>query len=117
MTDGSFYTLIDLFVIGCGIYTVVQYILMVRTGELRQNMLLPKDIQIGKCKDTKGFIKAIGVKQLAFGIVATICGIVGLVQDVMNIYNVYVYMTTMVLFLVFCVWYAYGSKKAIEAFW
>ncbi|MCD7818027.1 MAG: hypothetical protein LUH07_03105 [Lachnospiraceae bacterium] len=115
--DSSLYTIIDIVVAACGIYVIVQYILMVRTHQLRQNMLLPKDLQIKRCKDVDGYIKAVGSKQLVFGISGTVCGVVSLLQDVYGYYNVFVSMGVMALFIILCVWYGRASGKAIKEFW
>ncbi len=117
MSDNSFYIIIDFFVAACGVYVVVQYLLMIKTGKIRQNALLPKDISADHCRDAEGYIKAIGIKQLVFGLAATICGTISLVQDLMGVYNMYLSLASMVVFLVLCVWYGRASKKAIEQFW
>jgi len=115
--DTSFYLMIDIFVTGCGIYVVVQYLFMARTHELRKNMLLPKEIPVERCKDVEGYIQAIGKKQLVFGLAATICGIISLLQDLLGSVNIYISMTAMVVFIVLCIWYGRASKQAIEKFW
>ncbi|MCD8015193.1 MAG: hypothetical protein LUG99_18865 [Lachnospiraceae bacterium] len=117
MTDNSFYILIDVFVAGCGIYVIAQYLFMVKTRSLRQNMMLPKELSVEKCKDVEGYIKAIGTKLLLFGIAATVCGCISLVQDFAGFYNIYVSMGAMVVFIVLCIWYGRESKKAIDKFW
>ncbi|MCD8021635.1 MAG: hypothetical protein LUF30_01145 [Lachnospiraceae bacterium] len=114
--DG-FYMIIDVFVAICGVYVIAQYIFMVRTQELRQNMMIPKNFDVKRCKDVKGYIKAIGKKQLLFGIAATICGLISLAQDVFGFYNMYVSMTAMVVFIVLCIWYGRASKNAMDQYW
>ncbi len=117
MNDNSFYIMIDFFVTACGIYIIAQYLFMIRTRELRQNMLIPKEISVKHCKDVEGYIKTMGTKQLIFGLAATICGAISLVQDMLGDYNLYISMTAMVIFLILCFWYGRASKKAIERFW
>lgn len=117
MTDSSFYIIIDLIVAACGIYVIAQYVFMVRTHELRQNMMLPKELAVKRCKNVDGYIKAIGTKQLIFGIAAVVCGIINLAQDLLGLYNIYVSLASMLVFVVFCIWYGRASKKAIKEFW
>ncbi|MCD7716582.1 MAG: hypothetical protein LUI39_09045 [Lachnospiraceae bacterium] len=117
MGGDSFYIMIDLFVTACGIYIIAQYLFMVRTKELRQNMLIPKETRVEHCKDVQGYIQTMATKQLVFGIATTVCGAITLVQDLMGDYNLYVSMAAMVIFLVLCIWYGRASKKAIEKFW
>ncbi|MCD7882593.1 MAG: hypothetical protein LUI87_02625 [Lachnospiraceae bacterium] len=117
MSSDAFYIMIDLFIIGCGIYIIAQYIFMARTHELRQNMMLPKELPIARCKDVKGYIHDVGKKQLVFGIASTVCGVISLAQDLVGNVNIYISMTAMVVFIVLCVWYGRESKKAIEKYW
>ncbi|MCD8397133.1 MAG: hypothetical protein LUD12_08135 [Lachnospiraceae bacterium] len=117
MSDSVFYIMIDIFVTISGIYIIAQYIFMVATKELRKNMLLPKEIPIERCTDQKGYIKAMGTKQLIFGIAATACGLISLMQDLLGAYNMYVSMAAMVIFIVLSLWYGRESKKAISKFW
>ncbi len=115
--DYIFYVIIDLLVIVCGIYIIVQYIMMTRSGTIRQNMLMPRDLQIKKCKDVDGFIQAVAGKQLILGISALICGAVGVIEDSRTSPNVVISFIIMVVFVVLCFWYGFASKKAIEEFW
>ncbi|MCD8338323.1 MAG: hypothetical protein LUD18_13855 [Lachnospiraceae bacterium] len=117
MSDNVFFIMIDIFVTICGIYVIAQYIFMVTTHELRKNMMLPKELPIERCKDQQGYIKAMGTKQLLFGVAATVCGLISLMQDLLGSYNVYVSMAAMVIFVVLCLWYGRASKKAIAEFW
>ncbi len=113
----SFYMFIDIMVVICGVYVVYQYIMMIRTEQIRENMLLPKDINIKKCKDVQGYIKSIGPKQLAFGIAATVCGIVGIIQDMYEIVSISLSLIIMVVFVAVCIWYGVAAKKAVDKFW
>ena len=70
MGSNSLFVIVDGMVMLCGIYVVYLYIVMVTTGKLTQNVLMPKDINIKKCKDVRGFIKYMGWKQLLFGVIA-----------------------------------------------
>ncbi|MCD7954370.1 MAG: hypothetical protein LUG93_01130 [Lachnospiraceae bacterium] len=117
MSSVSFYIMIDFLIIGCGIYIIAQYAFMARTHELRQNMMLPKELHIARCKDVEGYIRTIGKKQLAFGIASTVCGVLSLVQDLVGSVNIYISMAAMVIFIVLCIWYGRESKKAIEKYW
>ncbi|MCD7834694.1 MAG: hypothetical protein LUH00_12025 [Lachnospiraceae bacterium] len=117
LSDSVFYIMIDIFVTICGIYVIAQYIFMVTTKELRKNLMLPKELPIERCKDQKGYIKAMGTKQLLFGIAATVCGLISLMQDLLGAYNMYVSMAAMIIFIVLVLWYGRASKKAIAEFW
>ena len=115
--ENSFYILMDMIIIAFGAYVIYQYAVMVKTGKIQQNMLLPKDINVKKCKDPQGFIKYMGMKQLLFGLATLLCGGIGLVQDYTGTANQAAYLLTIGVFVAFTVWYVVAMKKAIKQFW
>ena len=117
MNTGSLYALIDAMIAGCGVYVIYLYITMVKTGVIKESMLMPKNLDGKKCKDKEGFIRFIGVKQLIFGIIAIISGIIGLIQDFTGSVGIPVYMTMVVVFLAYIIWYCVQIKKAEKMFW
>lgn len=117
MDTNSMFGIMDLIIAGGGIYVIYQYIVMVTTRKLQTNMLLPKEIDPKKCRDTEGYINYIGMKQLAFGIVGTICGAIGLIQDYTQKIGAGVYFAGMLVFVIVAVWYSVALKKGIKEFW
>ena len=114
---GDFYLIMDMLISAAGVYVVVQYIMMIKSGKVQQNMLLPKDVDAKKCKDPAGYIKYIGSRQLVFGLAAVLCGVLGLIQDVTKASYGIVSMIGTVIFLVCTVWYAAGMRKAMAEYW
>lgn len=117
METTSMFGLMDIIILGGGIYVIYQYILMVTSRKLQNGLLLPKEIDPKKCKDVEGYINYIGIKQLAFGIAACICGALGLLQNYTDKIGASAYFTGMILFVAVAVWYSVAIKKAMKAFW
>lgn len=117
MDTTSMFDLMDLIIVGGGLYVIYLYIVMVRSRKLENNMLLPKEIDAKKCKDVEGYINYIGPKMLAFGIVATLCGLMGIAQDYTQKIGYPVYLAGMAVFVVVAVWYSVAIKKGIKEFW
>ncbi len=115
--DSSIFVLIDVLVLACGIYMIYQYIMLLRTRVLRQNMLMPKDLQVNKCKDVEGYIQVMGPKMLVFGIAAIVTGGLDMFQDAFGVYGSILSLIVMVVFVVLCFWYGFASRKAIRRFW
>ena len=113
----SMFSFIDIVVVGCGLYVIYLYIEMRNTGKIRESMLLPKGLDVKKCKDADGYIRQAGPKQLVLGIIALLCGVAGLLQDFTGILNYYVYLATLVVFFAYAVWYTVFMKKLIKKFW
>ncbi len=117
MDMGSMFSLVDMLVVACGLYVIYLCIDMMRTREVKQNMLLPKGLDAKKCKDVEGYIHQLAPKQLVLGILALVCGVAGLLQDLAGLVNAYVYMGALILFFIYAVWYAVYMKKVIRKFW
>lgn len=113
----EFYVLMDIIIIIFGGYIIYQYVLMKKDGTIKASMLLPKDLNVKRCKDVQGYIQFIGPKQLAFGVTALICGVIGLVQDMTGWNSMIVYIPSIVICLACVVWYTRSMKKAIKEFW
>lgn len=117
MDSNSMYGLLDAIIAAGGVYVIYHYILMKSSGALRQNLLLPKDLDVKKCRDVAGYIQYTGTKQLIFGIIALAGGAVGLIQDFTGIIGAVPYLIFVVVFFVFAIWYGMSVKKAVKMFW
>ncbi len=117
MTSDSFYSLIDLAITAGGVYVIFATLMMMKTGVLKQNGLMPGNTDIKKCKDTAGYIKFIGPKQLGFGILLVLCGGVGLIQDYTDLLGGSVYLISMLLVLAYIFFLSVQAKKALRMFW
>lgn len=117
MEISTFNALLDLMVTGAGVYVIYLYIDMVKSRRLKQNMLLPKDLNLKKCSDVEGYINFMGTKQLIFGLVALLCGVIGLIEDYTHTLGMAVYLAAIGVFLITVVWYTVSMKKALKLFW
>lgn len=117
MDANAMFSLMDILVAGCGLYAIYLYIDMIRTGTVKESMLLPRGLNMKKCKDSGEFIRQLAPRQLILGIFAVVCGGVGLLQDYTRTVGPAVYMTVLVLFFAYAVWYTVSVKKLIRKFW
>lgn len=112
----SMYLLMDVLVLGAGLYILYAYFLMMKKGEIKENILMSKEINMSQCKDKEGYIKYVAPKLLIFGIGAVICGLLGFINDYTQALGGW-YMVVTVLFLVLIIWFAMSTRKAIKIFW
>lgn len=112
----SMYLLLDILVLGAGAYILYAYFLMTKKGEIKENILMPKEVTMSQCKDKEGYVKYVAPKLLMFGIGAVICGVLGFINDYGQALGNW-YMGVTVLFLVLLIWFAIGTRKAIKMFW
>lgn len=109
--------MIDLIIAACGIYVLYSCSVMKSTGKIQGGMLMPKNIDLNKCKDPEGYIREIMPRLLALGIMAFLCGGVGLIMDYTGTIPGAVYLVLMAVFLATLIWYSVTSKKIMKKYW
>lgn len=117
MDNVSMNAMFDLLIGACGIYIILNFIMMKTSGAVRGTVLLPKDILPEKCKDPAGYIHTVGLWQILFGACCILSSATGLLQSYLNLKLGFLYYTTYILFFVFAVLYARAIKKAVALYW
>lgn len=117
MDTNSMFALMDLIVLGCGVYILYAYYLLVVKNEIKQGVLVPQKTDTKKCKDFEGYKKFMAPKVLIFGISACASGGLGLFQDYVAPVNAYLYFGLFVVFFAVMVWFLMSTKKAEKLFW
>ncbi|WP_283680812.1 hypothetical protein [Parablautia sp. Marseille-Q6255] len=117
MNTSSIMGLMDVMILLCGVYILYLSFVMIKTGKLKENALMPKDLEMKKCKDVAGFIRYMRAKQIILGGLAVISGAVGLAQDYGKLNSPVLYLGTIVVFIACVVWYCVAVKKASRVFW
>jgi threonine/homoserine/homoserine lactone efflux protein len=117
METNSIYTIIDVIIAFGGLYIIYLTYGMMKTGQLKENALLPKGTDIRKCKDAAGYIKYMAPKQIVFGVMALACGAIGIVHDYLGAINSYVYLACILVMVLYLVYYSIQSKKAMKQYW
>ncbi len=112
----SMFSLIDLLIVGCGVYVLYVYYCLKFKGEIKEALLLPKGISAGRCKDKEGYIREMSNKVLIFGIVVLACGILCIMEDEYRMLGRF-YLLVMLVFAVTTVWFAVQGKKAVKKYW
>lgn len=105
------YSFVDYFIIIAGGYLIYLTIQMRRTGEIRQNGLLSKGIDLNKAPDPAGFIRVMTPWYFSFGTAIIVCGILSVYINRFGGPQVIAVASYMVMF-VFVVVFAYISVKA-----
>lgn len=91
MMDGIF----GIIALGCGLYCLYAWYMLAFRKEIKQSILLPKDVNVKKCKDVEGYCREASKPLLGLGIVTSLYG-------ASDLYNTYVGGAD-VIFLVFLV--------------
>ena len=117
MDTNSMFALMDLIVLGCGVYILYAYYLLVVKNEIKQGVLVPQKTDTKKCKDFEGYKKFMAPKVLIFGISACASGGLGLFQDYVAPVNAYLDFGLFVVFFAVMVWFLMSTKKAEKLFW
>lgn len=93
------------------------WFLMKKKGEIKQEVLMSKDIELKKCKDLEGYKAYIAPKMVVFGVSAVIYGGMGLVNSYVTPLPSMLYNVMMFVFLLVLIWFALMERKGTEKFW
>lgn len=110
----DFMLIFDLIIAGLGIYLIYSSLKMKNTGELSTIVVSQEDM--ARCKDKQGFVEAISMKSVCFGIVALVFGVLAILNDVYALLGRYFNMVGAVVFIGAWFWFAGELRKAREKF-
>lgn len=113
----STFMLMDILIIGTGLYVLYLSYTTKKEGKLKESMLLPKNLNPKKCKDQKAYIEYITGKQYILSAIVVFCGLIGLIQDYTHAIGAYTYLACMVVVIAAIIWYGVLSRNAIKRFW
>lgn len=104
--DGVF----GVFGLGCGIYCLYSFYMLRFKHEVNRTILLPKDVNIKKCKDLEGYCREAQTPLLLLGIVATLYGASDLyntyIGNARMVFDIFMFLTVIALII-----YAVMIKK------
>lgn len=112
--DGLF-NLIDLCVLGFGIYALYSAYVLQREGKIIRTFLVFKETDLDSCKDLQGYANFMGPKLWALGGIMVMYGAVSLINTyLVSIQTLFGVM--MAVFLLALIWYAMEAKKAMKKY-
>lgn len=114
-TMTSMFGFMDFLVIGCGVYGLYSWYMLVKRHEIKKAFLLGGDNNPEKCTDIEGFANSIGTKLLITSICMLVFSAVSLYNSYEQSIGVY-YWAAMGLFLAELVWYGIVLRKANDKY-
>ena len=88
-----------------GLYCMAGYWKMIKKGEIFQSVLLPKEVNLKKFKDTKAYIKEAATTVMILGIVVTLLGICEMACTRLGVANMAFLWAPFVFVVVLLVWF------------
>ncbi|MCM1256582.1 MAG: hypothetical protein NC307_01875 [Roseburia sp.] len=110
----DFMLIFDLVITGLGLYLIYSSLKMKNTGELSTIVVNQEDM--ARCKNRQGFIDAIAMKSVCFGVIALIFGVLAIVNDMYALLGKYFNLIGAVVFIGTWLWFAGQLRKAREQF-
>lgn len=105
--------IIDLIVLGCGLYILYHTYTMVKEQVIPEGVLLNKGVTIPKDADVSGFIEIMKWKAVAVGVSCCASGICGLLTSYIQGSVIrYVSWIVSILFFVVLVYFMWNLRKA-----
>ncbi len=115
MDTNQLFGLVDLFMVGAGLYIMYSWFRLKYKNEILEGVLVQQG-QANKCKDIEGFKKYIGPKLFVFALCAIASGGLGLFSDYVHPVNNYLYLGLTAVFFAVLVMFVRYTKKAQEMF-
>ena len=109
------FVLMDLLITAFGGYILYGWRVMSEKGEVKENILLTKDISMKQCNDKEGFIRFIQPKAADFWNRHDSLRLLGLVNDLTGMLGT-VYIAVTVIFVVFVIWFAVTIRSALKKY-
>ena len=110
------FVLMDVLVVGAGIYFLYCWYLLWFKKEVKEGVLLSKEYPFKKCKDKEGYTRYVAPRLLVLGIVSIMVGIIGLLNDRYQFLGSW-YLLVSVAFFLIIIWFALIVKKSYKLFW
>lgn len=111
MSGNMLMGIMDIFIIGCGLYGFFSYFRMKKGGPIDKVLILGKDFPEEKCKDVEALRARTLPALLIFSILTTLCGIAELIDTFVldfGVWNIIVLM----IFFVQLFWFVTYTTKA-----
>ncbi len=110
-------TMIDLLILGIGIYTIYTAIMMKKSQDLKKGWLIGNDVNMRKVRDAKGYIEYIFGKTVFVGGMTVLYGLVGIVTSYVTLslpIDPEIVMTA--VYFVVLVWFVWISVRARDTY-
>ena len=109
------WNLMDLIVLGAGIYALYGAYVLKTEGKIVKTFLVFKDTDVSRCKDLQGYANLMSPKLMALGGVMVAYAAVSLFNSyIANIMGLYV--VFMIIFIVVLIWYGFAVSKAMKKY-
>lgn len=112
----SMNSFMDIIIFGSGVYILYVYYMLKFKKEIKETLLLPKDLPVNKCKDKEGYIAYMSPKVLILGIITLICACFGISESQFHLLGNW-YIAVLAVLLAAVIWFIIVSKKATKKYW
>lgn len=116
MNTGTAFGLMDVLILASGAYILYAWYLLAFKNEAKEGVIIPKDVNIKKCRDFEAFKRYLAPRTLVFGLAAMASGGIGLYQDYVRPIPSVIYWVLYLVFFAAVVWYILAAKKAMKEY-
>lgn len=110
MGTGQVFSLVDILIVGSGIYLLYCWYLLVFRNTVKEGILIPPN-SVKKCRDMEGYKKFMGIRLLIFALSAVLSGAVGLYSDYVKLMNSMQYLIITGIFFMILIWFTTQIKR------
>ena len=110
MGTGQVFSLVDILIVGSGIYLLYCWYLLVFRDTVKEGILIPPN-SMKKCRDMEGYKKFMGIRLMIFALSAVLSGAVGLYSDYVKPMNSMQYLIITGIFFMILIWFTTQIKR------
>lgn len=115
MDTNSMFGFMDIIVLGCGVYGIYTWYMLVKKHEIKKAFLIGGNLSVVDCKDIQGFADYIGNKLLIVSAAMMIFGAISAYNDYVQSIGVIIWIG-MAAFFVTLIWYCIVLRKGNQMF-
>lgn len=112
---GDSMMLLDIVMIGFGVYMLYATVIMIKKREINQNILVSKDVNVKDCKDKEGYINYMTPRLFIFSVVVLLNGILGIMNTKLRTLDM-VYVVVLGLTFITFVFFIISLRKAYKKY-
>ena len=110
MGTGQVFSLVDILIVGSGIYLLYCWYLLVFRDTVKEGILIPPN-SMKKCRDMEGYKKFMGIRLMIFALSAVLSGAVGLYSDYVKPMHSMQYLMITGIFFMILIWFTTQIKR------
>jgi hypothetical protein len=115
-TMESYSLILDVVVLGLGIYLIMLAMKAKKTGDVHKTLMWRTDESFSRCRDKEGYIKYVCPRAIVSGAVLAVVGLACVIRDFLKVQIPYIDTINIVSCILVIIYYCYFASKAMKLY-